>query len=80
MGKNTFISLGDHFENFIHNEIITERYKSASEAIRSGLRLLEIEQQKTLELRKALDQGEQSKMIEDFDPSAHLKDLRGTYL
>jgi antitoxin ParD1/3/4 len=80
MGKNTSISLGDHFENFIHNEITGGRYNSASEVIRSGLRLLEIEQQRTLELRKALDQGEQSKMIEDFDPTAHLKDLRSKHL
>ena len=80
MGKNTSISLGDHFENFIHNEITKGRYNSASEVIRSGIRLLEIEQQKTLELRKALDQGEQNKMIEDFDPTAHLKDLRSKHL
>lgn len=80
MAKNTSISLGDHFENFIHNEITMGRYNSASEDIRSGLRLLELEQQKTLELRKALDQGEHSKKIEDFDPTAHLKDLRSKHL
>ena len=80
MGKNTSISLGDHFENFIHNEINSGRYNSASEVIRSGLRLLEIEEKKTLELRKALDQGEQSKMIEDFNPASHVKDLRSKHL
>lgn len=80
MGKNTSISLGDHFESFVHNEITTGRYNSASEVIRSGLRLLEIEEKKILELRKALDQGEQSKMIDDFNPTAHLEGLRSKHL
>ena len=75
MGKNTSISLGDHFENFIQNEISTGRYSSASEVVRSALRLLEAEENKIKALRTMLDEGEHSQIVEDFDPAKHLKAL-----
>ena len=44
MGKNTSISLGNHFEEFIQTRIGEGRYTNASEVIRAGLRLLEEEE------------------------------------
>lgn len=79
MGKNTSISLGSHFEDFINTEIATGRYNSASEVIRSALRLLEEEKNKTAALRQALDIGEQSGQHKDFDPEEGLKDLHAKY-
>lgn len=73
MGKNTSISLGDHFESFIQNEVATGRYSSASEVVRTALRLLEAEESKIKALRSALEEGENSQIIEDFDPAAHLE-------
>jgi len=75
MGKNTSISLGDHFESFIQNEISTGRYSSVSEVVRSALRLLEAEEKKIKALRSALEEGENSPIIEDFDPAKHLESL-----
>ena len=80
MGKNTSISLGDHFEDFIQNEIATGRYNSASEVIRTALRLLESEENKLKELRRALEIGEHSQLISDFNPDSHLKSLHKKYL
>jgi antitoxin ParD1/3/4 len=75
MGKNTSILLGNHFENFINGVISSGRYNSASEVIRTALRLLETEEQKTIELRKALEIGENSTIIKDFNPKEHLQEL-----
>ena len=36
MGKNTSISLGNHFEDFIREEVNSGRYGSVSEVIRSA--------------------------------------------
>jgi len=75
MGKNTSITLGDHFENFINGEIKSGRYGSVSEVIRTALRLLESEERKLNDLRNALIDGEQSGFVEDFDSKEFLKTL-----
>jgi len=80
MGKNTSISLGDHFESFINQEISSGRYNSVSEVIRTALRLLETEEHKTKRLRKALESGENSKIIENFNSKEHLQDLHRKHL
>lgn len=74
-GKNTSISLGIHFEAFIKAEVQSGKYGSVSEVIRSALRLLEREENKERELIKALEIGEKSGFIDDFDPNENLKDL-----
>jgi len=60
MAKNTSVSLGDHFEEFIGSQIGSGRYGSASEVVRAGLRLLETTESKLEVLRKALVAGERS--------------------
>ena len=60
MAKNTSITLGDHFDGFIASQIQTGRYGSASEAIRSALRLLETQETKLNTLRQLLVASEES--------------------
>ena len=79
MGKNTSISLGSHFEQFINNEVKSGRYGSASEVIRNALRMLENEEHRLSELRNALVLGEESGWVEDFNPEEHLQKLHAKH-
>ena len=76
MSKNTSISLGSHFDDFIQNRISAGRYKNASEVIRAGLRLLEEEESKIVALRQAIHEGIDSGVATEFDPERHLKSLK----
>lgn len=80
MAKNTSILLGSHFDEFINQEIASGRFSSASEVIRTALRLLEIEEQKVKQLRYEIEIGEKSGMVSDFDPEAHLAKLQKKHL
>lgn len=70
MAKNTSISLGDHFEGFINEQVMQGRYGSASEVIRASLRLLEEREQKISALRQALIEGEESGDAGELDMEA----------
>lgn len=76
MGRNTSISLGNHFENFIENSLAEGRFKNASEVVRAGLRLLEEEENRLLFLKKAIKDGLESGRAENFDPKKHLEILK----
>jgi antitoxin ParD1/3/4 len=76
MGRNTSISLGDHFESFVDSKVNAGRFKNASEVIRAGLRLLEEEEAKMLVLQNAIKEGIDSGMAKDFDPTKHLAKLK----
>ena len=73
MSKNTSISLGNHFDEFVKSRINAGRFNNASEVIRAGLRLLEEEESKYAALNKALKEGIDSGIASDFNPDEHLK-------
>jgi len=60
ISKNTSITLGPHYENFISNQLRTARFSSTSEVIRAALMLLEEEETKLSTLQKLLEEGKQS--------------------
>ena len=76
MSKNTSITLGSYFDQFIQGVLSEGRYKNASEVIRAGLRLLEEEEKKMIALRHAIEEGINSGLAEDFDPDEHLNMLK----
>ncbi len=57
-GKNTSVILGEHFEGFIASKITEGRFLNTSEAVREGLRLLEIRETRLDVLRQTLATGE----------------------
>ncbi|MBI5076091.1 MAG: type II toxin-antitoxin system ParD family antitoxin [Nitrospirae bacterium] len=60
MQKNTSVTIGAHYEQFISQQVAQGRFGSTSEAIRAGLRLLEERETKLSLLRRALVEGEES--------------------
>lgn len=67
MATNTSISLDDHFADFLAREVQTGRYRSASEVVRAGLRLLEDQETQMSALRASLVAGEESGPATPFD-------------
>ena len=76
MGRNTSISLGNHFISFIEHTISDGRFTNASEVIRAGLRLLEEEENRVIALRKAIQDGIDSGTAKDFEPKKFLESLK----
>ncbi|MCX8554883.1 MULTISPECIES: type II toxin-antitoxin system ParD family antitoxin [Mycobacteriaceae] len=67
MGRNTSFSLDEHYSAFIETEVASGRYRSASDVVRSALRLLEDRETRLRALRQALVDGERSGESTEFD-------------
>jgi len=76
MSKNTSISLGIYFDEFIQSRLSTGRFKNVSEVIRAGLRLLEEEENKTQVLKNAIQDGIKSGIADDFNSKSYLTELK----
>ncbi|WP_151705712.1 type II toxin-antitoxin system ParD family antitoxin [Nitrincola alkalilacustris] len=74
MQKNTSITLGQHFDAFISEQLKNGRYSSTSEVVRAGLRLLEESETRLSTLRKLLKEGEESG-FEDYSYDAFISEL-----
>jgi len=75
----TSLSLGDHWEVFIKNEIASGRYGSASEVVRDALRHMEEHNSKLAALRAHLAEGAaqaaKGEFVKDFSMEGLLADL-----
>ena len=75
----TSLSLGEHWETFIKNEIASGRYGSASEVVRDALRHMEEHNSKMAVLRAHLAQGEtqvhNGQFVENFSMDDLLAEL-----
>ena len=78
MSRNTSISLGNYFDKFVQSRLTSGRFKNASEVIRAGLRLLEEEESKMIDLRDAIQEGIESGIAHNYNPELHLKALKSS--
>ncbi len=76
MNKNTSISLGQHFSEFVDRQVEDGRYNSASEVIRAGLRLLEEHELQVAQLRAVIIEGEESGSSKPLDMENFLGRMR----
>ena len=79
MSKNTSILLGDYFNEFISKQVTSGKFSSASEVVRTALRLFEQEENKKKELIKELKKGENSGFIENFNKTEFLSSMQKKY-
>jgi len=62
----TSLSLGEHWEDFIKNEVNSGRFKTTSEVIRAALRELEERNEKLISLKSHLKIGEEQARLQQF--------------
>ena len=74
MRRNTSISLGQHFNDFVAARLRSGRYSSVSDVVRAGLRLLEEHETRVEALRAALIAGEESGPAVPFDVEEFIAD------
>ena len=67
MPKETTLRLETYFLAFIEEQIAKGRFSSPSAVVQAGLRLLEESESHAEALAAALQEGEESGWIEDFD-------------
>ena len=79
MAKNTSILLGDYFDDFINQQLRSGRFSSASEVVRTALRMFEQEESKKAELIKELKKGEKSGFSVDFNREDFKQNLHQKY-
>lgn len=77
MARNTSITLGSHFDEFIAAQVENGRYSSASEVVRAGLRLLEETESKLERLRRLLEEGERSGIANKYSYEEVIAELDG---
>jgi antitoxin ParD1/3/4 len=75
MVRTISVILDDHAADFIGEQIKSGRFASESEAVNAGLRLLEDHETKLKALRAAIDEGERSGYVEDFDFDVFLEEM-----
>lgn len=75
MPRNTSVTLGDHFDQFVSEQIQKGRFQSVSEAVRAGLRKIEEDELKLEQLRRLLAQGKSSPTVENFNADRFMAQL-----
>lgn len=80
MAKNTSILLGEYFDNFINQQIKSGKYSSASEVVRTALRMFEFEESKKMELINELKRGEKSGFVKEFSRENFRRELHQKHL
>lgn len=79
MGKNTSISLGDHYEAFVRRKVESGEFATISEVIRDALRHAEERDTRIANLRQLIREGEESGEAAPFDFDVFLKEMRESY-
>ena len=75
MARTVTVALGQHYEEFIQANIAGGRYNNASEVVRAALRRLEEDEARLAAFCAAVDEGDASPDVMDFDEEV-FRDLK----
>ena len=81
MARTVTVTLGPHYDAFVKNGIESGKYNNVSEMVRAALRHLEEDEAKLNAFCTAIDEGDASPDVEDFDEERFvrvMKEGRGT--
>ncbi len=67
------VSLTEHLDKFIGQQVETGRYRSASEVVREGLRLLEQREAQVQAVQDALDEGFASLLTDGLEAMKRIR-------
>lgn len=76
MARTVTVSLGPHYEEFIRQSIDGGRYNNVSEVVRAALRRLEEDEARLAAFCAAIDEGDASPDVVDFDEEALVQELK----
>ncbi len=76
MARTVTVSLGPHYEEYIQAGIESGRYNNVSEMIRAALRHLEEDEARLAAFCAAIDEGDASPDVVDFDEEAFIAGLK----
>lgn len=79
MTRHTSLAIDDQAAEFIDAQIDAGRFASPSDVVNAGLRLLEERENKVRALKTALEKGDTSGRIRDFDKVAFLSEMRRNF-
>ena len=79
MARTVTVTLGPHYEEFIQSSIASGRYNNTSEMIRAALRHLEEDERKLAAFCAAIDEGDASEDVENFDEEQFVLDMKNRW-
>lgn len=79
MTRHTSLAIDDQAAEFIDAQIDAGRFASPSDVVNAGLRLLLEQEEKVRALKDALEKGDMSGRVYDFDKSEFLSEMRRTF-
>ena len=79
MARIVTVTLGHHYEEFVKNCIESGRYNNVSEVVRAGLRRLEEDEARVAAFCTAVDEGDASPDVLDFDEEVFIQELKESW-
>jgi len=80
METTTSVTLDSHFASFVSTQVEKGNFASPTDVVQEALRQFEQDEAKKDRLLAALEEGERSGTVENFDPKEFLAELHAKYL